>query len=215
MSRSLNSKSWLHRHLNDPYVKKSIKEGYRSRAAYKLLEIDKDAKLLKPGQTVVDLGAAPGGWSQVSRKAVGDKGFVVAIDLLDVEPLYGVTLLKADFSAQAGLDALLASLDGRRVDLVLSDMAPNLTGIAVTDQARMFALAEMALDFCREWLVPGGDFAIKVFQGSGYEEYVKAMRELFTKVTVVKPGASRAESGELYLLGKGKKADKKAVKNAV
>ena len=206
MSRSLNSKSWLHRHLNDPYMKKSIKEGYRSRAAYKLLELDKDAKLLKPAMTVVDLGAAPGGWSQVSAKVAGAKGFVVAIDLLDMEPLHGVTFLKGDFSAQSGLDALMGALNGRTVDLVLSDMAPNLTGIAVTDQARMFALAELALEFCREFLKPGGDFVIKVFQGSGYEQYVRAMRELFTKVTVVKPGASRAESGELYLLGKTKKA---------
>jgi 23S rRNA (uridine2552-2'-O)-methyltransferase len=205
VSRSLNSKAWLHRHLTDPYVKKSIKDGYRSRAAYKILEIDKDAKLLKPGLTVVDLGAAPGGWSQVCGKAVGPKGFVVAIDYLEMKPVHNVTFLKADFSEQEGLDSLLAALAGRKVDLVLSDMAPNLTGIAVTDQARMFALAEMALDFCREWLKPGGDFVIKVFQGSGYEEYVRAMRELFTKVTVLKPDASRAESGELYLLAKGKK----------
>lgn len=205
MSKSLNSKSWLHRHLNDPYVKKSIKEGYRSRAAYKLLELDKAAKLLKPGQTIVDLGAAPGGWAQVAVKAAGPKGHVVAIDLLDMEPVHGLKLLKADFSAEAGLQAVVDALEGRKVDLVLSDMAPNLTGIALTDQARMFHLAELALDFCREFLKPNGDFVIKVFQGSGYSEFVKAMRELFTKVSVEKPGASRAESGELYLVGKGRK----------
>lgn len=205
MGRSLNSKSWLHRHLNDPYVKKAAKDGYRSRAAYKLLELDDAVKLLKPGMTVVDLGAAPGGWSQVCVKAAGPKGHVVAIDLLDMEPVHGVTLLKADFSTDEGLQAVIDALGGRRADLVLSDMAPNLTGIALTDQVRMFNLAELALEFCREFLKPGGDFAIKVFQGTGYVEFVKAMRELFAKVSVEKPGASRAESGELYLVGKGRK----------
>lgn len=205
MSKSLNSKSWLHRHLTDPYVKKSIKEGYRSRAAYKLLELDKAVKLLKPGQTIVDLGAAPGGWSQVAIKSTGPKGHVVAIDLLDMEPLHGVHLLKADFSEDAGLDAVVEALGGRKVDLVLSDMAPNLTGIALTDQVRMFHLAELALEFCRQFLKPNGDFVVKVFQGSGYTEFVKAMRELFTKVSVEKPSASRAESGELYLVGKGRR----------
>lgn len=205
MGRSLNSKSWLHRHLNDPYVKKAAKDGYRSRAAYKLLELDDAVKLLKPGMTVVDLGAAPGGWSQVCVKAAGPKGHVVAIDLLDMEPVHGVTLLKADFSTDEGLQSVIDALGGRRVDLVLSDMAPNLTGIALTDQVRMFNLAELALEFCREFLKPGGDFAIKVFQGTGYVEFVKAMRELFAKVSVEKPGASRAESGELYLVGKGRK----------
>ena len=187
-------------------MKKSQRDGYRSRAAYKLLELDKVAKLLKPAQTVVDLGAAPGGWSQVAYKAVGAKGHVVAIDILEMEPVHGVHLLKADFSAEAGLKAVVDALGDRRVDLVLSDMAPNLTGIALTDQVRMFGLAEIALDFCREFLKPNGDFVIKVFQGSGYTEFVRDMRELFTKVSVVKPGASRAESGELYLIGKGRKA---------
>lgn len=205
MSKSLNSKSWLRRHLTDPYVKKSIKDGYRSRAAYKLLELDKATKLLKPGQTIVDLGAAPGGWSQVAVKSAGPKGHVVAIDFLDMEPMHGLKLLKADFSDDAGLQAVVDALEGRKVDLVLSDMAPNLTGIALVDQTRMFNLAELALDFCREFLKPNGDFVIKVFQGSGYIEFVKAMRELFTKVSVEKPGASRAESGELYLVGKGRK----------
>lgn len=206
MGRSLNSKSWLHRHLNDPYVKKAAKDGYRSRAAYKLLELDAEVKLLKPGMTIVDLGAAPGGWSQVCGKVAGAKGHVVAIDLLDMEQVPGVVFLKADFSSDEGLKAVVDALEGRRVDLVLSDMAPNLTGIALTDQVRMFNLAELALEFCREFLKPGGDFAIKVFQGTGYVEFVKAMRELFTKVSVEKPGASRQESGELYLVGKGRKA---------
>ena len=205
MSRSLNSKEWFRRHLTDPYVKRAVKEGYRSRAAYKLIEIDQEDKLLKPGMTVVDLGAAPGGWSQVAAKKVGDKGRVVAIDLLDMQALPGVAFVQADFSGEAGLDKLVAALEGRRADLVLSDMAPNLTGIGVTDQVCMFALAEQALEFCREILKPKGDFVIKVFQGVGYPEYVRAMREMFTKVAVRKPDASRAESGELYLLGKSKK----------
>jgi 23S rRNA (uridine2552-2'-O)-methyltransferase len=205
VSRSLNSKEWFRRHLTDPYVKRAVKEGYRSRAAYKLIEIDQQDKLLKPGMTVVDLGAAPGGWSQVAVKKVGDKGRVVAIDLLDMKVLPGVDFVQADFSAPAGLDELVAALEGRPADLVLSDMAPNLTGIGVTDQVRMFGLAELALEFCREILKPKGDFVIKVFQGVGYPEYVRAMREMFTKVAVRKPDASRAESGELYLLGKSKK----------
>jgi 23S rRNA (uridine2552-2'-O)-methyltransferase len=206
LSKSLNSKSWLHRHLTDPYVKKSVKAGYRSRAAYKLTELDQMVKLLKPGQTIVDLGAAPGGWSQVAVKAVGPKGHVVAIDILDMEPVHGVHLLKGDFTEDAGLAGVVEALGGRKVDLVLSDMAPNLTGIALTDQVRMFHLAELALEFCREFLKPNGDFVVKVFQGSGYIEFVKAMRELFKKVSVEKPGASRPESGELYLVGKGRKA---------
>lgn len=205
MSRSLNSKDWLRRHLNDPYVKRSVKEGFRSRSAYKLLEIDADEKLLKPGMTVVDLGAAPGGWSQVAVKKAGAKGRVVAIDLLPMQAIPGVIWVQGDFFTLAGRQALLDALEGRSIDLVLSDMAPNLTGIAVTDQARMFALAEEALEFTRETLKPGGDLLVKVFQGSGYTEFVKAMRTLFTRLAVKKPDASRAESGELYLLGRGRR----------
>ena len=205
MSRSLNSKDWLRRHLTDPYVKLAQKDGYRSRSAYKLIELDEENKLIKPGMTVVDLGAAPGGWSQVTARKIGSKGRVIAIDLLDMAAIPGVIFLKADFSEPAGLDAMIAALAGRPADLVLSDMAPNLTGITVTDQARMFALAELALEFSREFLKPGGDFLIKVFQGAGYPGYVKAMRLMFAKAVVKKPNASRAESNEIYLLGKGKK----------
>jgi 23S rRNA (uridine2552-2'-O)-methyltransferase len=205
MSRSLNTKDWLRRHLTDPYVKRAQKDGYRSRSVYKLIELDEENRLIKPGMTVVDLGAAPGGWSQVTARKVGAKGRVIAIDLLDMAAIPGVTFLKADFSEKAGLDAIVAALAGRPADLVLSDMAPNLTGITVTDQVRMFALAELALEFSHEFLRPGGDFLIKVFQGAGYPEYVKAMRLMFAKAVVKKPNASRAESNEIYLLGKGKK----------
>ena len=214
MSRSLNSKDWLRRHLNDPYVKRATKDGYRSRAAYKLLEIDAEDKLLKPGMTVVDLGAAPGGWSQVAAAKTGavntagqSRGRVVAIDLLAMPEVPGVTFIQADFSEQAGLQALVDALDGRAVDLVLSDMAPNLTGIALTDQTRMFALAELAGEFCREYLKPKGNFLIKVFQGSDYPGYIKTLRTLFERVDVKKPDASRSESNELYLLAKGKKPE--------
>ena len=205
MPRSLNSKDWLRRHLTDPYVKRAKKDGYRSRSAYKLIELDEENKLLKAGMTVVDLGSAPGGWSQVAAAKVGKNGCVVAIDLLDMEAIPGVTFIKGDFSVPAGLEALSAAFQGRKLDLVLSDMAPNLTGIALTDQVRMFGLAELALDFSRQFLRPGGDVLIKVFQGSGYTEYVKAMREMFDKAVVKKPLSSRAESGELYLLGKARK----------
>ncbi len=212
MSRSLNSKDWLRRHLNDPYVKRASKDGYRSRAAYKLLEIDAEDKLLKPGMTIVDLGAAPGGWSQVAAAKTGaaaanPKGRVVAIDLLDMAEVPGVTFIQADFSEEAGLKALVAALDGRAVDLVLSDMAPNLTGIALTDQTRMFGLAELAGEFCRGFLKPRGSFLIKVFQGADYPEYIKTLRTLFDRVEVKKPDASRAESNELYLLARGKKPE--------
>ena len=205
MSRSLNSKDWLRRHLTDSYVKRAKNDGYRSRAAYKLIELDDEAKLLKPAMTVVDLGSTPGGWSQVAAKKVGPKGLVVAIDLLDMPPVPGVVFLKSDFSLPEGLNSLVEALEGRQVDLVLSDLAPNLSGIALTDQMRMFGLAEQVLEFSREYLKPSGDMLIKVFQGSGYTEFVKAMREMFIKATVKKPHASRAESSELYLLGKIKR----------
>ncbi|MBL8515686.1 MAG: 23S rRNA methyltransferase [Betaproteobacteria bacterium] len=205
--RPKNSRDWVKRHLSDPFVKKSKEEGFRSRAVYKLSEIDATERLLRPGMTVIDLGSTPGAWSQWVVKKVGARGKVVAIDLLDMQPIQGVQFIQGDFSREEGLQAVIDAIGGSqsKVDLVLSDMAPNLTGIALTDQARMFNLAELALEFCREFLKPDGDFVIKVFQGSGYIEFVRAMRELFKKVSVEKPGASRAESGELYLVGKGRK----------
>ena len=203
MKRSASSRQWLSRHVNDPYVQRSKKEGYRSRAAYKLIEIDDRDRILAPGAVVVDLGAAPGGWTQVSVKRAGPKGRVVAIDLLEMEPVAGATFLRGDFAGPAGLAAVEAALAGARVDAVLSDMSPNISGIAITDQARSMALAELARDFALAHLKPGGAFLVKLFQGAGYEEYHRSLRAAFAKVVVRKPDASRGESAELYLLARG------------
>ena len=201
--RSKTSRQWLHRHVTDPYVQRSKREGYRSRSAYKLTEIDERDRILRPGQVVVDLGAAPGGWSQVAAKRAGAAGKVVAIDLLPMEPVSGVTFLQADFASRRGLEAVQQALQGRKVDLVLSDMAPNLSGIAVSDQARSMELAEIARDFALLQLQPEGAFLVKVFQGAGYDEYLKSLRAAFVKVAVRKPDASRGESAEQYLLARG------------
>jgi 23S rRNA (uridine2552-2'-O)-methyltransferase len=203
MKRSKTSKQWLRRHVNDPYVQRSKKEGYRSRSAYKLTEIDERDKLLKGGQLVVDLGAAPGGWSQVVAKRLGRSGRVVAIDLLPMEPVAGVTFVQADFGSEKGLQAVHEALRGEKADLVLSDMAPNLSGIAVSDQARAMTLAELARDFALLHLKPEGGLLVKIFQGAGYDEYLKSLRQAFRKVVVRKPAASREESAEQYLLARG------------
>ncbi len=203
MKKSHSSKQWLRRHVNDPYVQRSKKEGYRSRSAYKLTEIDDRDKLLKPGMVVVDLGAAPGGWSQVTAKRVGAKGTVIAIDLLPMEPVAGVDFLQADFATEEGLAAVRHALNGVRADVVMSDMAPNLTGIAVSDQARSMALAELARDFALLHLKSQGALLVKIFQGAGYDEYLKSLRRAFEKVVVRKPDASRDESAEQYLLARG------------
>ena len=205
MKKSPSSKQWLRRHVNDPYVKRSKQEGYRSRSAYKLLEIDARDRLIRPGQVVVDLGSAPGGWSQVAAAKVGAQGRVVAIDLLEMEPIPAVAFVRADFTSASGLEAVQAALAGRKADLVLSDMAPNLTGIPVTDQARTMALAEIALEFARLHLQRDGALLVKVFQGAGHDEYLRAMRATFAKVLVRKPESSRGESAEQYLLGRGLK----------
>jgi len=205
MKKSQSSKQWLRRHVNDPYVQKSKREGYRSRSAYKLTEIDEKDRLLKGGLLAVDLGSAPGGWAQVLAKRIGPSGRVVAIDLLEMEPIIGVTFIQGDFNSRRGLEALAAALDGRKADLILSDMAPNMTGIAVTDQARGMDLAEVARDFALLQLKPEGDFLVKVFQGAGYDEYLKSLRAAFKKVLVRKPDASRDESAEQYLLARGLK----------
>ena len=204
MKKSNSSKQWLRRHVNDPYVQKSKREGYRSRSAYKLIEIDDRDRLLKGGQVVVDLGAAPGGWSQVLAKRV-PSGTVVAIDLLEMEPVAGVTFVRADFTRLAGLKAVRTALGDRTADLVLSDMAPNLSGIALSDQARSMELAEAARDFALAHLAPDGAFLVKIFQGAGYDEYLVSLRRAFVKVVVRKPDASRDESAEQYLLAKGLK----------
>ncbi|HYC37502.1 MAG TPA: RlmE family RNA methyltransferase [Usitatibacter sp.] len=205
MKRSKSSRQWLHRHVSDPYVQRSKREGYRSRSAYKLTEIDERDKLLRPGQRVVDLGAAPGGWSQVAARRVGEPGAVLAVDLLPMDPVSGVTFLQADFASRKGLEAVQQALDGRKADLVLSDMAPNLSGIAVSDQARSMELAEIARDFALLHLKPEGAFLVKVFQGAGYDEYLRSLRAAFVKVVVRKPDASRGESAEQYLLARGLK----------
>jgi len=205
MSRSKTSKAWLREHINDPYVQKARAEGYRSRAAYKLLELDRKDRLLAPGQLVVDLGAAPGSWSQVAAAKLGTKGRVVAVDLLPMEPLPGVLFLQGDFREQEILDALLLALGGSKADLVISDLAPNISGIGVSDQARSMYLAELALEFAAKCLKPGGSLLVKVFQGAGFTEFLTAMRKAFTKVGSRKPDASRGRSSEMYLLGKSLK----------
>lgn len=203
MSRSKTSKAWMREHVNDPFVQKAKAEGYRSRAAYKLLELDRKDRLLVPGQLVVDLGAAPGSWSQVAAAKLGARGRVVAVDLLPMEPLPGVQFVQGDFREQEVLDALLLALGGGKADLVISDLAPNISGIGVSDQARAMHLAELALEFARQCLKPGGSLVVKVFQGVGFTEFLKTMRAAFAKVGSRKPEASRGRSSEMYLLGKG------------
>ncbi|MBE0612236.1 MAG: RlmE family RNA methyltransferase [Burkholderiales bacterium] len=205
MSRSKTSKAWMREHINDPYVQKAKAEGYRSRAAYKLLELDKKDRLLAPGQLVVDLGAAPGSWSQVAAAKLGGKGRVVALDLLPMEPLPGVHVLQGDFREQEMVDALFLALGGGKADLVISDLAPNISGIGVSDQARSMYLAELALEFAGQCLKPGGTFVVKVFQGAGFTEFLLAMRKAFAKVGSRKPEASRGRSSEMYLIGKSLK----------
>jgi 23S rRNA (uridine2552-2'-O)-methyltransferase len=198
MKRSKTSKQWMREHVNDPYVQRAQKEGYRSRAAYKLLEINERDRLLRPGTVVVDLGATPGGWSQVAA-ARGCK--VIALDLLPLQPLRGVEFIQGDFREQEVLAQLEQRLDGEQVGLVISDMAPNISGIGMSDQARAMHLAELALDFAVQHLKSGGAFLVKVFQGAGFEAYIRLMRSHFAKVVTRKPGASRGRSSELYLLG--------------
>ncbi len=206
MKRPKTSRAWwLDRHVHDPYVKLAQKEGYRSRAAYKLLWLDEKDHLLKPGMTVVDLGAAPGGWCQVAIKKVGERGRVIGIDLLPVQAIPGVTLFEADFTSDEGLALVEEALEGRKIDLVLSDMAPNLSGVKDADQAKHYGLAELALDFAVQWLKPDGAFVVKVFQGAGFEEFVRQARQAFRQVHVRKPEASRDESRENFLVGKGLK----------
>jgi 23S rRNA (uridine2552-2'-O)-methyltransferase len=198
MKRSKTSKQWMREHVSDPFVQRAQKEGYRSRAAYKLLEIDDKDRLLKPGTVVVDLGATPGGWSQVAA-AKGCR--VIALDLLPLQPLAGVEFIQGDFREDAVLAELERKLAGKAVGLVISDMAPNISGIGMSDQARAMHLAELALDFAVQHLQPGGAFLVKVFQGVGFAEYFRLMRSHFAKVVTRKPKASRDRSSELYLLG--------------
>jgi len=205
MPRSKTSKAWLREHVNDTWVQKAKAEGYRSRAAFKLMQIDAKDRLLKPGMTVVDLGATPGGWSQVAANIVGRTGKVVAVDLLEMSPLPGVEFIRGDFSQPETWAALESVLAGRRVDIVLSDMAPNLSGVSVADQARSVGLAELALDAALRLLVPGGSLLVKIFHGAGFDAFMKTLREHFTQVVVRKPEASRGRSAETYLLARSRR----------
>jgi len=216
-SKKVN-KAWLHDHLTDPYVKQAQREGYRARAAYKLKEIDEQLHLLKPGQVVVDLGAAPGAWSQYVRRRFAPtqagsggaasgalNGTIIALDLLDFEPIEGVAFIPGDFRDEAVLARLEQALGGRPVDVVISDMAPNLSGIAASDAARMTDLVELAVDFARRHLVPQGALVCKVFHGSGYSQLVKLFKTVFRTVKPLKPKASREKSAETFLVGIGLK----------
>jgi 23S rRNA (uridine2552-2'-O)-methyltransferase len=206
MKRTRTSKQWMREHVSDPYVQRAQGEGYRSRAAYKLLEIANRDKILKPGMVIVDLGAAPGGWSQVARAKVGAQGAVIAMDALDMAPLTGVTFIKGDFRSNPAREALERTLAGRPIDLVLSDMSPNISGIRLRDQARAYELAELALAFAAAHLKPGGALLVKVFQGSGFESFLRVVRPQFKEVKTRKPEASRGRSSELYILAQGRRA---------
>jgi 23S rRNA (uridine2552-2'-O)-methyltransferase len=202
MARSKSSGRWLAEHFDDPYVKQAQQQGLRSRAAFKLLELQEKYKLIRPGMTVVDLGAAPGGWSQVVSPLVGSRGRVIALDILPMPPVPGVEFIHGDFTEDEPLQALERALEGAGVDLVLSDMAPNMSGMATVDQARSMYLAELALEFSRAHLKPGGDLVVKLFQGADFDGFVREVRSLFGKVQVIKPKASRSRSNEVYLLAR-------------
>ncbi|ULJ63609.1 23S rRNA (uridine(2552)-2'-O)-methyltransferase RlmE [Wielerella bovis] len=205
VQRSKSSPAWMHEHVNDPYVKRAQKDGYRARAAYKLLEINEKDKLIKNGTVLADLGSAPGSWSQIAAKLVGKQGQVFALDILPMDALDGVEFIQGDFREDDVLAKFEELLGNRPLDLVICDMAPNMSGNDTIDQARSFYLCELALDFANNHLKTGGNFLVKVFQGTGYQEYMAAMREVFTSVQTRKPDASRNRSNEIYLLGKNKR----------
>jgi 23S rRNA (uridine2552-2'-O)-methyltransferase len=214
MTRPLNpsgrkhrfGKAWMHEHLTDPYVREANRLGYRSRAAFKLKELAERDRLFRPGITVVDLGCAPGSWSQVLREALGAKSRIVAVDLLPMVGITGVQFVQADFESDEGVAAVESALGGAPVDLVVCDMSPNLSGIDVVDQARSIGLAELALEFARSHLQPGGDLVVKLFQGAGLDAFQRAARSHFTKIYLRKPKASRDRSREHYLVAKGLRA---------
>ncbi len=203
MARSKTSKAWLQEHFNDTYVKQSQQDGYRSRACYKLLELHKKDRLLRPGMTVIDLGAAPGGWSQVAADRVGDQGVVIASDVLPMDPLVGVEFVQGDFTEEAVLQAILDIVGERSVDLVISDMAPNMSGMSDIDQPRAMALVELAFDLAAQVLVPGGACVAKVFQGEGVDTLMRDLRTSYGSLVTRKPNASRARSREVYWVAKG------------
>ncbi|MGL6161476.1 23S rRNA (uridine(2552)-2'-O)-methyltransferase RlmE [Microbulbifer sp.] len=203
MARSKSSHRWLREHFNDQYVKQSQKEGYRSRASYKLLELQQKDRLVKPGMTVVDLGAAPGGWSQVAAELVGHKGRVLASDILAMDPLAGVEFVQGDFTEESVLNQLLERLGEDRADLVISDMAPNMSGVRDVDQPASMYLVELAADMARQVLKPGGGFVAKVFQGEGFDQLIRDLRTSYASVSTRKPGASRPRSREVYVVARG------------
>ncbi|MBU2885736.1 23S rRNA (uridine(2552)-2'-O)-methyltransferase RlmE [Gilvimarinus agarilyticus] len=203
MARSKSSKRWLEEHFSDQYVKQSQRDGYRSRASYKLVELDQKDKLFKSGMTVVDLGAAPGGWSQVAAQRVGDHGKVLASDILAMDSIAGVQFIQGDFTENEVFDTLMSAIDGSPVDLVISDMAPNMSGVGAVDQPKAMYLVELALDMASQILKPGGNFVAKVFQGEGFEPWLADVRGAFSKVVTRKPEASRARSREVYIVAKG------------
>lgn len=200
-----SSKAWMHEHINDEFVKRAQKEGYRARAAYKLIEIDDKDKLIRPGMTIVDLGATPGSWSQVAVQRLKGQGRIIALDLLEMEPIKSVEFIQGDFREDAVLKQLENSLNGKQVDLVIADMAPNMSGITIVDQAGAAYLTELALEFSKDWLKPSGNFLVKVFIGEGFDDILLNMRAMFDKVVTRKPKASRGRSSEVYLLGLGRK----------
>ncbi|MGB0444686.1 MAG: 23S rRNA (uridine(2552)-2'-O)-methyltransferase RlmE [Porticoccaceae bacterium] len=204
MAKSKN-RTWIKQHVKDPYVKQSQRDGYRSRASYKLLEIVEKGRYIKPGMVVVDLGSAPGGWSQVAAKLVGHKGCVVAVDILPMDPVAGVSFIQGDFTEEEILNQLLDEIGNRPVDLVISDMAPNLTGMKAVDQPAMIYLAELAVDLVQQVMTEDGIFIAKLFQGEGFDEFVRNTRTVFNVVSLKKPDASRSKSREVYLVAKGLK----------
>ena len=205
MARSKSSHRWLQEHERDHYVQKSRADGYRSRASYKLVELDKKDRLLKPGMTVVDLGAAPGGWSQVVAEKVGAKGRVIASDILPMDSIADVEFIQGDFTDESVLEQILAAMGGEQADLVISDMAPNMSGIRAVDQPAAMYLVELALDLSQRVLKPGGNFVAKIFQGEGFDELLREARTIFSSAVIRKPDASRSRSREIYLVAKGLK----------
>ncbi|TDF80462.1 23S rRNA (uridine(2552)-2'-O)-methyltransferase RlmE [Pseudomonas sp. H9] len=203
MARSKTSKKWLERHVSDPYVKQAQKDGYRSRASYKLLEVQEKYKLIRPGMSVVDLGAAPGGWSQVTSRLIGGQGRLIASDILEMDSIPDVTFIQGDFTQDEVLAQILEAVGNSHVDLVISDMAPNMSGTPAVDIPKAMFLCELALDLATRVLKPGGDFLIKIFQGEGFDVYLKDARQKFDKVQMFKPDSSRDSSREQYLLARG------------
>ncbi|MDM3893889.1 23S rRNA (uridine(2552)-2'-O)-methyltransferase RlmE [Pseudomonas juntendi] len=203
VQRSKSSANWLREHFNDPFVKQAQKDGYRSRASYKLLEIQEKDRLIRPGMSVIDLGAAPGGWSQVTSRLIGGQGRLIASDILEMDSIPDVTFIQGDFTEDAVLQQILDAVGDSHVDLVISDMAPNMSGMPEVDMPRAMFLCELALDLATRVLKPGGDFLIKIFQGEGFDMYLKDVRTKFDKVQMRKPSSSRDRSREQYLLGKG------------